>query len=493
MIEAPASATPARRTRKRRRWGISLILLVFLVTPLGLYCYGWYVRHVGFKELEAVTAELDAAEPGWRMADLEKSRAVIPPEENGALVVLAAEPLMPKEWPVVLKGSEAVKYVALGHVIRFGAGAQAASPLGVPIEALVQIGDVARAPIPNTLWSTIRMMDFSEEMTLVALSPEVQFNEKQTTWLRFQMQQSLPALAKAHKLTDMSRGRYKVEWNLVNPLYTSLEHALQVMRVARLLQYETMLLAQDGDIEAACLTTRATINTGRSIGDELCIITALTRIAGVGYGIRSVERSLAQGQPSETSLKTLQALLEMEERELPELEIMAFRGERAMFHILFDNMDTGVYSMIFEGSPGNSSLFARLANPTEFIADQKMFVMAPSIHAAYLRRMTKHIESCNLPFGEQEREMLALEAADYGKQVHALASLPTSALSKSARAFLSYQARLRCAIVALAAERLPSRIQGMAGIGQNTRQVEFAWADAGRPLRWQAHSAAAHG
>jgi hypothetical protein len=45
--------------------------------------------------LQAVLADMDRTDPGWRLPDIEAARAVVPDAENSALRVMAASKLLP--------------------------------------------------------------------------------------------------------------------------------------------------------------------------------------------------------------------------------------------------------------------------------------------------------------------------------------------------------------------------------------------------------------
>jgi len=78
------------------------IILAFLsVIICGIFVYVIYCSYVllnGRHELQEAIDEADAIDPGWRMADLEKSRGSIPDDENSALQVQKAESLIPQDW-----------------------------------------------------------------------------------------------------------------------------------------------------------------------------------------------------------------------------------------------------------------------------------------------------------------------------------------------------------------------------------------------------------
>src|SRR5262245_47705700 len=70
--------------RRRFLRGLRWFMLVLLVlVPIGLVADWQHTRRLQ-TDLAAVTAELDAADPGWRVAEIEASRATIPDDENSA-------------------------------------------------------------------------------------------------------------------------------------------------------------------------------------------------------------------------------------------------------------------------------------------------------------------------------------------------------------------------------------------------------------------------
>ncbi len=441
-ISANNLSQPLKGRRTRWRWialGVVFTVLLLLVGS----CAGWYYyhRYNGPKELAAVTTKLDDTEPGWRWDDLEKRRAVVRDEENGALQVAAAAGLMPKKWPKSLAAGDEATYLEMGRLVGLGMGAQPIAPAGVPTGSLMQVAEASRPVTPITPRTD------SPEITIDNLSPEIQLDEEQTEFLRYQLKQAMPALEQARKVADLPRGRYAAVVLEPIPLATSLGHASENYRVAYLLRNDARLQAQDGDIEAACRTVRATINTGRAIGDEQVMISQLVRLADVALGMATLERVLAQGQPSAETLGSLQALIELEEQELPGLEIIAFRGERAMGDRLFENMAAGTVplSALGSGTPSSIPLVDRWT-------EGRWQAMLPHIHAVYLRRMTKCVEVAKLPFREQKQQLATLE-----KQPRDVADIFTNllmaALSRMPRVLQYDQARLRCATVALAAER----------------------------------------
>src|SRR5947207_2955604 len=92
--DLPSFVKPPRWWRRwLRRLGVAFLVL----TVLAVSAYGIFHYRVKSKLREAVEA-LDRDEPGWRLEEIEASRAAVSEEENGARTTVAAYALLPKVW-----------------------------------------------------------------------------------------------------------------------------------------------------------------------------------------------------------------------------------------------------------------------------------------------------------------------------------------------------------------------------------------------------------
>jgi hypothetical protein len=139
----------AVRAAPRRRWRRILIGLAMVIL-IGAGTYGYLILRGTWLLNEAI-AEAERLDPGWRLADLEAQRALVPDDENGALTVVATRRLLPLNW----------------------------------------------SPSPRL------------DKELRSQPPEVQLNATQLWLLRTDLQTVGPALVEAHKLADRPRGRYR--------------------------------------------------------------------------------------------------------------------------------------------------------------------------------------------------------------------------------------------------------------------------------------------
>jgi hypothetical protein len=261
--------TGQRRWHKRLAWASAIVMFL-----LGLAVWPVYTYMAHQRDLREAVAEADRLDPGWRFEDLEAKRAEVPDAENGALVVEEAYRLLPPKWlPPPPPGK------------------------GPGIDEILN-----ELPANQSL------------------------DEKQIRELRAALGQAAPALPVARRLVDFPRGRFAVAWtkDTVGTLMPHLEHLRQV---SRLLFFDSVIRARDGDVKGAMRSCEAALNACRSVGDEPAIGSQLARLTWGGPA-RGLERVLAQGEASSAALESLQHLLE-QEMEKSSL-LVAARAERAM-------------------------------------------------------------------------------------------------------------------------------------------------------------------
>jgi hypothetical protein len=399
-----AEAVATARSSGRRKWvRRGLFLLLVLLVLAGLLGYGYFSAH---RHLQEALDRADRLDPGWRLFELDARRADVPDEENSAHLIMASQRALPRGWPSWESGIGAA-----------GAGEGEDRHL----QALAR--------------------GFAE------LSPPAALSAAQVAALRQELARAAKALAEAHKLAGTPRGRhpvaYRPDW--VSTLYPTVQ---ETRDVSRLLAYEALLRAQDGDLPGALNNCRAILNAGRSLGDEPGFIGQLVRIYSSGVAVQALERVLAQGQAAEADLASLQQLLE-DEMAQP-LFLIAARGERAGFDLLLASLENGSLPLSFVntlrgGAPGpaqGSSLDdLRLLLPGS-ITEQR---------ATLLEVMTELVEIAKLPAEQQGPRLERLEAGR--PDPDRLAGLLAVDVRRLAQRFWRKDAALRCAAAALAVER----------------------------------------
>jgi hypothetical protein len=380
MLGMAANQTLEHRAgnQRDRKWWKRALLGSLVGITLCLAIGIVYLIHYPDRALHAAIAEADRLDPGWRMADLQAKRAVIPDEENSALVITAALKLLPASWPF-LDFSQA-------------------------------------AENQNLLWS---------------LEPPVQLDDRQIATLRQELARAAEALKELRKLVGLPRGRYP------NPT------AMYTLTIGRLLAYDALLRAQDKDLDGALASCQAILNAGRASGDEPGTIPVLIRLALNEMAIRKVERTLAQGEPSEVVLASIQQELEQEANQ--PLLLVTARFERAevdqiMQAVENENVDLGLF---VHGSGWIEQIRQYL-----HIAGT-----AKGTRAALLKSNNALVEIAKLPVEQQIVGLRQLRETEKLIPPVFVESTFAHIRGMIAGNFHRDQAELRCAVVMLALER----------------------------------------
>jgi hypothetical protein len=382
----PVSVSRSPWRKRLIRGGLALVVLI--AAFVGWLLYDHYVKERALREAEA---EADRLDPGWRFHELEAARPPAPPDsENGALQVLAARRLLPRLWPAPPQPGQ-------------GRGLEE------------RLGD---------------------------LPPQVRLDEEQVKELRAALQQAAAALELVHRLADLPRGRYIVAWS-EDLISTLLPHLEEARRATVLLSLDAMLQAQEGDADGALASCQAALNAGRSIGDEPTAISQLVRLACRRLAVLSLERALAQGEPSPAALERLQHLLEDEATQ--PLLLLAARSLRADMHEALKVFKEGRFDRRAWGLRNP----AWMPDPAVNLVDASK---ARASHAAYLRYLNELVEITRLPPEQQppRLEQLGKPPLDLPQP---LSILNEGDDRKMVRASHDNLALLRCAVAALAAER----------------------------------------
>jgi hypothetical protein len=320
-----------RRSPARWQWYLAGGVLALACLSLGTYAY---FRYAAERRLREAIAAVDAADPGWRLEDLEASRADIPDADNAALVVLVARTRLPQGPP---------KYDLLEEALRNH-------------------------------------------------KTETQLTDEQVQLLRQTLAPLQPALTEAHKLAGFSTGRFAIRY-APDGYATLIPHVDALASLRYPLRYEVLLRAQERDIPGALRSCRALVVLGRALGDEPIAVSQFIRANCIEDALRALERTLAQGEGGEADLASLQRLFE-EEMEHPGY-LIAVRGERALTHRMLESIETGQVTvrqlMQSPVSPPAASTWERVANVSERDAVRYL-------HAQFLEETTEHARLARQPF-----------------------------------------------------------------------------------------------
>jgi murein DD-endopeptidase MepM/ murein hydrolase activator NlpD len=383
--------TPAHAKKRgsRRRW---LIVAGLVALPvLALAAIHFTIDHLADLNLQEALAEADRLDPGWRLDDLEASRADYPDEENSALQVQAVRRLIPGNW-----ASKEEFY---------------------------------------RLFTDLPKQHQLDAAALVALREE--------------MAKVPAAVAEARKLADMPHGRFPnldpSDW-LSPPFMADAQGARSV---AYLLEWDVRLLSQEGDADGALRSIQAILNTSRAVGDDPRDYAQLVRMALRNVTTGNLERVLAQGEPSPPALAAFQQLLERDEQE--NLLLHNMRGERAGYNQLAEAVQKGTVStskLVAEAGEG-----ANLGQGEAMKAALLLYLPGnvKNQRATLVRSLTKAAEAAKLPAEQQRGQLDQIKAEVSGQGM--LVGWRLLWVIKEMEANLRTLALMRCALVAVSVER----------------------------------------
>lgn len=272
------------------------------------------------------------------------------------------------------------------------------------------------------------------QKSIEELPPNIKLTAQHVEAMNEAWADAAESVAEARKLRDLPRGRYPMSRD-AEGLPTSRPAIPAADRVARLLGYDALLRAHEEDVDAALESCRGMVNVARSFGDEPFHLSQQTRLELRGNAFRIIERVLAQGQASEAELAALQKLLEDEEPH--PVFLHGARGLRAWLDEFLEAMADGRARQA--QLPVLNSAFAINVRPST------------------LHMTTRLVEVARLPV---EKQTQALEQGgsaknDEGPYLGRIYMVPKIQYSEYhlSRDQIRTQAELRCAIVAIAAER----------------------------------------
>lgn len=347
--------------------------------------------HAGLSQAIAEAAQTD---PHWTLEDWERHRRVMPDAENAALRVLSADRRLQQ----------------MTH--EAGSRLQPNFPqLHLGFDGYIR---------PNERPSTSKAAEFRQLLKLVQ-----------------------PAVVEARTLSRLRAGRYPLRFGR-NPLDPP--HGFSpVSRVAKLLQLDALLATDDGDIRQAVESTEALVNAAHSIGDEPVGMTQMARGALRSFGVRAAERLIAQSEPDEAALASLQGLIELEAADRQ--EVLQVRTDHAVYHALFQSAKAGQVELkTVLGWAGQDV-------PPGVLSAEAVDVA----HAWVLHFMNQVVEIVKGPEHQIYERLRALEASTkeaplIARQVLA-SNNPVQHYWDQTRSALGSDAMVRCAIVGIAAER----------------------------------------
>jgi hypothetical protein len=257
------------------------------------------------------------------------------------------------------------------------------------------------------------------------------------------LRQRLDALADfrraAHKLKDMPDGQRYPDYDPTT-VRTSWEGLQDLRVVVYFLHLDTVLRTYDGDsaeIGGAC---RANLNAACAMGDELSLYALFVCFGLLEYNLASLERVTAQCELPPDELRAIEKLLQRE-MDAPKL-LAAMRGVRTIGLNVLEAIRQGRIDP-WPAAPGKGGF-------RDWIA-QRLPRSRNVDRAVYLRAMNEMVEASKLPV-EQQQDAIKRVSDAWTRRDPATANIMPST-EKLTQTHAYVYAKLRCALVALAAER----------------------------------------
>jgi hypothetical protein len=403
MIQKADSPEPVTRRRLRK---IALLVLFALLpgTLAGLYLYERFADEASLQE---AIEEADRLDPDWRIVDLEAHRKDISDAENGVLQALKARQLIPAllfPWRIY-------------------------EPPDAPLNQSPGEPPILRA-------------------------------EEQVQRIRSELQRAQTALEEARRLANIPQGRQHLKWqadyktrillDLPNPYIGQ-----DLFEVAILLDYDAMLRAQEGDSARALRSARALVNTARCIGDEPSPASHYARMGIQSRAWRRLECVLAQGEPRAADLELTQRAFEREAEE--PLLYYALRGERGILDDFLASVQAGGLPFkVVRRHLDRLKQTVKREEKSQFEENLEaltLIITARKQRGELLLFLNRAVEMArSLPDQQADRiEQLA------GDSLKNRPALMVQLEAEAARHLADYadrrRAEMRCAVLALAAER----------------------------------------
>jgi hypothetical protein len=307
----------------------------------------------------------------------------------------------------------------------------------------------ARPPIPDERNAYVHLLRVQPALRgfmlgerlekALELPPNVRLHPGDAAALRKRMEALADVRRAAHQLKDMPDGRRNGDYDPTT-VRTSLEGLQDLRIVAYFLHLDTVLRTYDGDSAEIAGACRANLNAARAMGDELSLYALLVRVALLEYNLANLERVTAQCKLPPDELRAIEKLLQRE-IDAPKL-LAAMRGERTIGLNVLEAIRQGRIDP-WPAAPGNGGF-------RDWIA--KRLPRSRSVdRAGYLRAMNEMVEAGKLPVEQQHDEIKRVSDAWTRRDPATWNIMPST--EKLTQADAHVHAKLRCALVALAAER----------------------------------------
>lgn len=394
-VPVPSLIPPKRRPWRFWRW-VKRVTLAFLLLIVAVLLVGFgemkWTRRSGQKKLEAMSAKLDADDPGWRFEDIIAAHnAKVPPDEsNSAMRAVTIVKRFPK----------------------FESG--------------------------RSIWQRKSDLDVGQ------LPNELPDAEK---WKELDIDYSAhePGLIELRQWDAATpRGRFKIEYSGGYPFNIRFDNCQEVRNALTYLTWDSLHFAYAGKGDRALASTMAGLHLVRSVDFEPIAIEYLVRIGAANQALKAVEQTLAWCPT--TSDKQLATMQELVRKESVELSIRPFlRGERAFILKGFDLAAGGEVDL-------DQVLELRHQSTSERLGFWYLSQFLPANSAHVIERFDDLLLKLDLPPGEKLNALKVRERSGMDRE-KLFARLVLIPMSVVAIYELQHQARCLCAAAGIACER----------------------------------------
>jgi plasmid stability protein len=377
--------------RSNRRWYlVGGFVLFLLATPFVYLLVASVLRD---RELEQLYREMDADDPNWRWPDLLAETPELPDDQNAIVQIRNVDDLLKKSASVIAPAW----HTAANEKTREVRNARLSA----------ENVDLLRAAFK-------------------ALDPKT--------------------LSEVRNLKNFPKGHIKIDPAL-NPYFEVFtgDEIQRARKSMALLDGEIMLRTHDNDMEGTAPSWHALLHASRAMNVNPMLICQLQRMEAQMFAVAALERLIGQGELSEADLANIQALLKRESKD--NLLHLGLRGERAASHQFY-----------LELSEGKSSIAVKkiLSDWPKDFWERPGDRMPGALNKGYpehLRILNEYVKASTFKEEDRLETMRKIDQKAFANRSSFMTYFSMPATKKSAETFHRSQTQLRCAMIAVAAER----------------------------------------
>ncbi len=403
---------------------MALVLLALLLVAAFAARTTYRIR--GNSELKEITARLDSEDPGWRLDEIMTAldKAAPPDKQNSALVVQQVYALLPNGWFLFKNRPDPIDLTT------------------IPFNHQLPPEELLHGPHKEAI-------NWQPSSNLKKI-----LNPDEPLEIGNLVESTAKARSLAHSLRNLPRGYRSLTFPDC-PIMVDMNPIDHTRNVISLLQDDALHAAHSNDPIAGLNAAHAALHAGLSIKDEPILISQLARIACGRTAISNCVRVLGLTNSKDSLAKLVELQIAFLKEAQEPILLNALRGERAIIHLLLENVENGKFRKYVLSHP-DPDINRNIPLPME---DWFTRGLLPSDHALCLGLMTKAIAVAKLPANEQanafleiEEELKLLRKDWWGRLRLKYSGLMIPSIV-GAKAYLRYKAELVTVVTAIACER----------------------------------------